>query len=253
MDFTMIQDEELFEEPFLSEYRDEMKFFYSELVDLNLHLFIIDKIRRFRFDLFVSPNQTIFFSTVLNSFFDSSILRITRLVTDAKESLRTIKPFKNKIIKNMKPHYVDDFKKRLKEVDFEKNTNELQNKIRARRDQRIAHMIRNFSEEELRNSTVYLKDLFDLREQLNLLLSALSFGTARMMLPLAYSELVEHPVGVDSRTDIERILDQIAFDSQIVSLPEACPILWEARKKQLEEHDIQEINRYRQKLGLANV
>ncbi|WP_340016226.1 hypothetical protein [Paenibacillus sp. FSL K6-1318] len=60
MDFTMIQAEELFEEPFLSEYKEELKFFYSELVHLNTQLFIIEKVIQFRFDLFTNPNQRIF-------------------------------------------------------------------------------------------------------------------------------------------------------------------------------------------------
>ncbi|MNP77261.1 hypothetical protein D3C76_1746530 [compost metagenome] len=73
-----------------------------------------------------------------------------------------------------------------------------------------------------------------------------------MMLPLEYDESVEHPAGIDSRTDIERILDHIAFDSYVVSLPETNPILWEARKRSLKEYDIEEINIYRSKLGLDN-
>ncbi|GIO31794.1 MULTISPECIES: AbiU2 domain-containing protein [Paenibacillus] len=252
INFTMIKEEELFEEPFLSEYRNEIKFFYSELVHLNVQLSIIDKIRRFRFDLFVSPDQTTFFSTVLNSFFESSILRVARLVTDNDGDFRTITRFKNKIFQNMQETYKKDFQERLRESKFDKNTDELLERIRTRRNQRIAHIIRNVNEEELRKSTIYLKDLFSLRDQLNSLLSALSFGTTRMMLPLEYDESVEHPAGVDSRTDIERILDHIAFDSYVVSLPETNPILWEARKRTLKEHDIEEINIYRSKLGLDN-
>lgn len=152
----------------------------------------------------------------------------------------------------MNIEYKEFFQNTLKENNFEKNTRELQNKIKARRNQRIAHMIRNVDEDELRNSTIYLRDLFHLRDQLNLLLSQLSFGTTRLMLPLAYSDRVEHPVGVDSRTDIERILDQITFESELINLAEACPIMWEARKKKLEQRDVEEINRYRAKRGLPD-
>lgn len=252
MDFTMIQAEELFEEPFLSEYKEEIKFFYSELVHLNTQLFIIEKVIQFRFDLFTNPNQRIFFDTVLSSFFETSILRIARLVTDSKDNFRIIKSFKNKIRDNMNIEYKEFFQNTLKENNFEKNTRELQNKIKARRNQRIAHMIRNVDEEELRNSTIYLRDLFHLRDQLNLLLSQLSFGTTRLMLPLPYSDRVEHPAGVDSRTDIERMLDQIAFESELINLAETCPIIWEARKKKLAQRDVEEINRYRAKRGLPD-
>jgi hypothetical protein len=73
-----------------------------------------------------------------------------------------------------------------------------------------------------------------------------------MMLPLEYDDSVQHPAGVDSRADIERMLDHIAFDSSVVSLPEKNPVFWEARKRSLKEHDIEEINIYRSKLGLEN-
>ncbi|WP_281886550.1 hypothetical protein [Paenibacillus sp. YYML68] len=252
-DFNLLKEEDLFEEPFLSEYKEEMQFFYSELVHLNVQLFIIEKIMRFRFDLFVNPNQTIFFSNVLSSFFESSILRIARIITDTDGDFRTITKFKNRIFQSIKDVYKGEFRNRIKENRFDKNTEELLVKIRARRNQRIAHTIINVSEEDLHKSTIYLKDLFSLRDQLNSILSTLSFGTTRMMLPIQYDEHVQHPKGTDSRTDIERILDSLAFDSFILSLPEKNPVLWDARKRSLKEHDIKEINFYRSKLGLKNV
>jgi hypothetical protein len=167
INFTNTKDEELFDEPFLSEYRNDIQFFYSELVYLNVQLFMVDRIRRFRFDLFVRQSQTTFFSTVLNSFFESSILRVARLVTDNDGDFRTIIRFKNKIFQNMQEMYKKDFQERLRECKFDKNTDELLERIRTRRNQRIAHIIRNVNEEELRKSTIYLKQLFCLRDKLN--------------------------------------------------------------------------------------
>ena len=85
MDISNLNAEDILIEAGLYEYEAGMSFFYSELVELKVILYIAEKIIDFPFELFTSSDQTIFFSTVMRSFHDSAILIITRLATDQKE------------------------------------------------------------------------------------------------------------------------------------------------------------------------
>ena len=73
------------------------------------------------------------------------------------------------------------------------------------------------------------------------------------MLPMQYSTRVVHPQGVDSRTDIERILDAIARESPILNLPEQHADYWSIYREGLSERDLEMLNSYRTKFNLTKV
>jgi hypothetical protein len=62
-----------------------------------------------------------------------------------------------------------------------------------------------------------------------ILLDSISFDATHLMLPIGYDEQVRYPKGTDSRPDIEKILDQVAFNSDKFNFQKlniyGCPVM----------------------------
>lgn len=248
MDFKTVKSDETISPDFLGEYKKGMSFFYSQLVDLNINIFIINHIRRFPFHVFCAKNDTIFFLMVLKNFFDISVLTITRLLTDSGGELYTLPRFKNMVRKSIKPEYADAFSKQLKNAKFDTGVKKLLEKSKKLRNERIAHLKRKTLNKTINFNFIELENL---RDALNNLLDTLSFEVEYLMLPIPYSEKVQHPAGTDSRPDIEKILDQIAFSSIKLNMPEKSPKMWDRMKRRIKLQDLNIINTYRKKMGLV--
>lgn len=73
------------------------------------------------------------------------------------------------------------------------------------------------------------------------------------MVPLSYSEKVIHPKDSDPRPDIDKILDSIARDSQILNMPEKDKYWLKYGKSGMCERDINILNEYRKKFGMIKI
>jgi len=249
-DFYRLKADVVLKKRSIDEYQKVINFFWDELTKLNTNIFIINKIFEFPFNLFCSPGETVFFSSVVWNFYENSVLIITKLATDERGDLQTLLQFKNWVFKQVKSEYISDFRQKLREVKFDLGTKKVFNKARDLRDYVIAH----FNKEKLEQiPNLKLSELEKLRDKLNSLFDALSFNVEYEMLPLSYSENVIHPKGVDHRTDIEVILDLIAKNSELLNMPERFPEVWKYHKENYDEEAIKIINKYRKKFNLPEV
>ena len=236
---------------YLKDYEDGMGFFYSELVTLNTNIFIINKIREFPFDLFCTPDDKIFFSMVINNFFEYSIIIISRLIKDASANSFTIRKFKNRIIKNyIKSEYLEAFKNRIRNIKFEHVMNDILDRIQDLRNKRIAHTIEDYVKDTKNIGRINFKELEKLRDCANQLFDNLSFGIEHTMVPFPYSEKVIHPKDSDARPDIEKILDSIAKESYFLNMPELDKYWLKYGKKRMKERELKILYEYRDKLGI---
>lgn len=232
---------------FLEDYKRGMQLFYSELVNLNTNIFIMQKINEFPFKLFCSPNDTIFFTTVLKNLYDVSILTVTKLVTDQAGDLSTLLQFKNQVVKFIKTEYRDSLIEMLKQNKFDNNIRLMLDTATSIRNSRIAHLKIDtiFSDQVKR---LKIDELVELAKILNSLLQTLSFNVEQLMIPLPYSEYVRQ------NTDIEKILDNIALNSNIIKMPEIIPSdAWVRHKKKMNQSEINTLNDYRKKFNLSEV
>jgi hypothetical protein len=253
MNFTNLNAKDVLEETRIKEYELGMNFFHSELVELNVILYLAEEIVHFPFDLFVYRDNTLFFSTVMRSFYESAVLLITKVATDQKGDLFTLLQFKNKIRDWVKPELKKEFDAHLKNLRFDAEVKNLLEKARGLRNHRIAHTTQEFISGGV---TLYRPDIYELkklRDELNSLLDALSFNVEYSKLPLQYDSRVIHPKGSNYKTDIEEILHSIVKDSNLLSLPEENPERWERRKSRLTVEELETINRYRRKFNLEAV
>jgi hypothetical protein len=237
----------------LSFYQKGMKFFYGELVHLNVNIFILDHILGFPFHLFTDPDGSLFFRMVFENFFYASLLIVTRITTDQKGDLFTLPRFRNHIRAVIKNEYQQQFNERLKQTKFDKNSRELLDKIRELRNIRVVHVKEDIAIRQKLPPNIAYSNLKTIRGNLNDLLGALSFNVEHFMLPIQYHPEVQHPPGYDSRPDIEIILDNIAKNSPLLNLPEKSPQAWKYRKDMLPETDLELLNKYRRKFKMVSL
>ncbi|MCK4526740.1 hypothetical protein KAW18_05160 [candidate division WOR-3 bacterium] len=253
MNLNLLDAEEVLMEDYILEYKKGMDFFSNELIWLNVNMYIINQIRNFPLGLFCHQYDMIFFSMVLSNFFDTSILIITRLVKDTGEDLYTLLRFKNNLIQHIKPDYKSYFAKRLKEVKFDAKIDNMLKKAKKLRDVRIAHLIKDsiFNVEKV--VSFDFDELENLCNALNSLFNVLAFNVEYDMLPIPYSNKFKQNLGTDYKTDLEKILDSIVENSNLINLPENQPELWERRKARMPDDQIKLFNSYRKNFDLPEV
>jgi hypothetical protein len=246
----MVESEDVLEAGFVDEYKRGMQFFYSHLVELHTNIFILEKVLTFPFRLFAGPDQ-IFFRQVIINFYDISILTITRVAADQAGDLFTLPRFKNAIVQHIKDTRREPFLKRLKAARFDEETEELQTRAKAIRNQRIAHITQQFADDffqrPLEQLGFNLGELKTLRDRITALFQALAINATYRMLPIGYDTDT-------GKSDIEQLLDDIADKSPILRMPEQQPEWWQTyRLPSLTNAEKEQINMYRRKFGLTPI
>lgn len=253
MKFQGLKTEDIIEENGLAEYKAGMEFFYSQLVELNTIIYLAEKIIEFPFEIFAPHDKTIFFSVVMRSFYDSAILIITRLATDQKGDLYTLRRFKNRVRELVKSEYKADFDDNLNNARFNKSLEQLFEKARHLRLNRIAHTTNQYVQGKIVLSKLNINELKELRDALNFLLDRISFNTEHIMLPVPYDTKFVQRQKSNETTDIEELLDSIAKNSNILNMPEKHPERWQYRITKLSAEKLRKINQYRLKFGMPEV
>jgi len=252
--FKSLTAKEIILPEYFKDYEDGMRFFHNELTTLSTNIFIINKIRKFPFDLFCIPDDSTFFSMVINNFFEYSIIIISRLFKDTGKDCFTLPKFKKRIIlKYIKPEYKRDFIDRIKEVNFKKLTADILNRIHELRNKRIAHNLEEFIKDPKNIRRINFNELRQLQDCANQLFDNLSFEIKYSMVLLPYNEEVIHPKDFDPRPDIEKILDCVAKESAFLNTPERYskyPSVWISIKNNWSKETLNTFYKYRDKLGL---
>ena len=253
MNVLPLTAEEAIADDKLPEYKRIISFFGSEALHLRLNVFIIEQILQFPFPLFTQLDDRWFFSEVYGNSFDVAMLIVTRLLHDTGERLCPLLPFRGRMMKELiKPEYKPYLQKRLKQAKFDRRMAKAKHKAVGIRNARIAHVQQEFVE-QMQTERVLLGDLWALRDGVIALIDALSFNARLCVGPPGYDPDICYPKGQDQRTDIEKLLDSVAAQSDLLNYPERYPAQWPDRKASLTEDQLKEFNRYRKKLGLSQV
>jgi len=241
------QAENVLVEASLAEYKQGVSFFMAYLGELNVNLFIAERIFQFPLELLFGggPDNAIFFGQVVRNALQMSVLCITKLVSDAGDGLYTLKQFKNKVLRMVKPEYQRAFRKRLKVAWDDSSVQDLLQRARNLRNTRIAHFHRSFVQESF-DSTMRQEDLLfsevkALCDKLNVMFQALAFGIHYGMLPYSYEA---------GHADIDDVLNRLAQTSDWVNMAERNPALCQQSHQNLPEEEARVIHFYRRKFGL---
>ena len=204
-------------------YEQRMSFFFHECVKLNTDLHIAEKVLAFPFDVFSNHAENVFWPRILNSIFEATLVRFTKLADDTSHDVFSLPPFRTWVIKHTRDEYQGPLRRRLAACRFEHTTKEVRERVRAVRTN-IAHLRKSFLFGEEAPPTILLSDLKSLLDSVNQLFDALLFNMKHQMLPIMYAPGVRHPEGFTS--DIDEILDAVALRSVILNQPETNPQLW---------------------------
>jgi hypothetical protein len=248
--FTTCKPQDVLRSDFLDEYKGAMTFFHLQLSRLNIDLFIVEKILDFPSELFVAPPENIFLGQVVHNFFQVSTLQVTKVVTDQGGDTLTLPKFKNTMLQAITDPYREDFREHLRLSKFSERTRRMLEKAKRLRDTCIAHFISNPNSELSGDDRLTLGDLQSLRDELNAQLNLLSFNSEYVTLPIWYHPGVIHPVGSDWRSDIEKFLDGLALQSDIIHMPERHPEQWPYFRQTQSPKIIDIVSRYRERFGL---
>ena len=240
----------------LTEYEQGMAFLYHFLVELNVNIYLVEQILRFPLKLFLIEEvaeKNIFLSHFIDNTMYMSILSITRLVADDTSDVFTIPTFQQNLLKNIRPEYQAAYKERLRDNRFsDPQIRSIRDRAKVFRNKRLAHLTQDFFREAyddtIERTHIYFPEIKDLCEKLNQCFSNLGFGREYRMLPTCYSS--DRP---GYKSDIEEILDGIAKNSHILSLPETSPERWQIVRSTLTQGDLRQLNQYRKKFNMPDV
>ncbi len=236
---------------FHDSYTENMELIWHQVNKLNSNVYYLKRIQEFPFDLFELIIIRPFWTRVVDSMFESSIMIINKILIDNDGKggkALTLKKLKNKI----RCHFRNEedkkqFEKDLKDYQFGKIDKELKKKVKTLRDKYYAHFDRdyniNVSNKNIKERTVFLPEIDELAETITSSFELLHFSRDTYPTRPFY-------FGNDSRSDIQTLLNTIAEKSEVMHMPEKNPELWRRHRKKFNDHEIETFNQYRTKSKL---
>jgi len=241
----------------IHDYRAQIDLVWTQVVQLNAHLYLLEKIAEFPFDLFL-PTNDLCWVLFAEALYDSSLMAISRLVVDQAGDLLTIRHVKNYVFTNAKSGGgITQVQDELRALNFDAQISNTQEVIRELRHKWVAHLRRDTLAQKSDGipsvPVVPVRDLKAVAHSICDLIEAISFDAGRSFIYPEYDPNVTSPRTADPRTDIERLLDWIAEKSDLLHAPEDQPEVWTDAKAKLNEESLKVFNVYRSKLGLPSV
>ncbi len=235
-------------------HRERIEAIWEQVFRLKANVYYIKLISEFPFDLFELGKRTLFWILVKDSMIESSITLIYKTLIDNDDRTLTLKRFKDEIVcrfKNEedKKQFIGDW-----DVQLGKIGPNIEDRIRDLRNNTVHFNLNralniDVSDEDIKKRAIFLKEIYELTENIESLFRVLNLGHSHMYKTtnLYHRSDIEHP------SDIEVFFDTIAEKSAIMNMPENCQKLWLVYRKNLNDHQIETFNKYREKFDLPRV
>lgn len=243
---------ELFTQEFAEVYERLHTDLWWRIIDLHGTLCSLELLKEFPFHYLYRPNGMEFWELVECNFLEMTIIRLHSIVNDQEHDAHTIRKFKNSI--NQEP-WVDNnlrnvFRKSLRECKFDKRIDSVAESVRDIRHSAIAHRILDPKTGYPKNQLpeVSLQELRRLFNSIHRLFGVLSFGSSYVTL---IGDLMPGMIdGQPTRTCLDEVLDAILKDSYWINEPEKNS-WWQDCRKHKSSEELQFLNKYRKRIGLA--
>ena len=231
--------------------KKQMEHFFNEIVWLNLNIIILTKIIRFPWkELRVYISYRYFIDTLYKNYLEYSIVIIRRIYVDTGTGTITLRKLKNYFCRA-----VDEKKrKKIKEKtnSIEAELMQFEEPINNLRNDKYAHILKDFERETKKNYSIFFKDLKNVSSLINeyyRTLDDIGLNTTYMLVPSEYAERMKN----NYEPDIDRILNKIALDSELLTLQERNRELWNAYERSWgkegnRQKHLDILNHYRKKL-----
>jgi len=241
----------------LAAYELEVGAIANEITNFNANLYLMEKIFHFPGALILDDFGP-FWEYVEKALFDSVILSIWKLCIDTDGEGLTLGKLRNKIVKDyIKPEFIDEFIDNLKAADYDKNMAALQGVYTEIRHNYVAHF--NFKKattptaEEIAARQLDLKQLLGTRDLMNTMYQVLSLDRYAYLPVQYYPDSMNIATGGGPGTDIDRLLDLFAKNSEAVNMPDRQPEYWPVFRESRPPEEIQYLLGLRKKFGMPAV
>lgn len=257
MELQEMEAEDIVEPCSLDSYRKDRRAVYWELLRLNNNLFVLDKISAFPFHLFGAGYLPLFWRSVSNALFETSVLTLWTLAADTDPRTLTIQRFKNSVLRALRQDiHRQGLQGALRETTFDRTLSGVRERLRKARNTYIAHFNRDWNieptREDLKQRTLHLRELTQITDDLNSVFRLLCFGDWPKC-DFEYPADTKANGASDYRTDIEALLDMMVRNSPMLRLPEEHPEAWARYARDMPPEELQVFNWYRSRLGLPEV
>lgn len=220
---------------------------WDQLVFLRTSLFLLRQLADFPLRTLVQRDDQWFLTVVGRSLYETVILGLTKLVTDQKGDLLTIRGWRNRVRTMLLPERVAAYQEHLSDTALNRAAEMLAERARAFRDGHVAHLRLDDVRAGHLNSLA-LDDLERLVTDTERLFQPLLFGGSAGFLPPVYDPAIrasnEH-----RKTDLENILDFLAAGSFVLNEPETHPRTWSARRAKMNPDELAVFNDWRKRVG----
>lgn len=237
-------------------YRAEIDLLWSQAVGLNANLYLLDKLARFPFDLFL-PNADLCWLLFQDAIYESCVMAIWRIVVDKKGIFLTLGGLKGYVFANaLDTPEAESVKEEVAKLRFEKSVSTTAEVVRRIRHEWLAHLKRDAA--VIGTSAIpsvpiiTVEEMQRVAETVNELIRVLSFDAGRAFVYLEYDPSYTPPRGIDPRKDIEKLLDEIADQSELLHVPEERPDDWPHQRSLLSDDELKLYNDYRRRLDLPD-
>ncbi len=247
--------EDLFDEEPVQEYERRVDLLWHDLVRANSSLYVVNKVADFPTWFAPTPDDQIFLQLVVRNFLDQVVLVSANAFTDKNPRSVSFPTLKDWMLGHSRQGIRDELSAYLAHVEPGDDTIALLDKAKTVRHKIIAHLDWDLplDAQRMAEMKLSLPELQRLLDHAESMFSALYVGPGRSMLPPPYSEAVEHPSGMDPRSDVERLLDVLAADSAFLRAPDEQKEVWPYHAKSLTHAQREEFNYWRRRVGLAEV
>ena len=252
-----LRPEQIFKNKWRGEYEQFLDALWWQVIYLNSNSFIINKITSHPWELF-ELKENHFWLLTFYSMFDSCVMTVNRICFDGGTDVLTIPKLKKSILEQIKgSNFEAEFRKRLREVGFERKMKFAKFWLKEQRDKRIAHFQYISSPAKWATDYQHLGtlagDLPKICEIVNSFFDALCFGAGRRKVLGDYGSDITYPQDMDNRADITILLDWIVEDHPLLRMPENQPKFWPHYRENLRTGDLKILNKYRTKFGFPEV
>ena len=232
-------------------FKKQMNHFFNEIIWLNLNIIILTKIIRFPWkELRIYVSYRHFIDTLYKNYLEYSIVIVRKIYFDKGVGTTNLRKLKNDLCR-----HIDDVKRRrIKEKTkaIEAELSKFEEPVNNLRNERYAHIIKDFEKETKKNYSISFKDLKQVASLINdyyRVLGDIGLKTTYILVPSEYAD----KLGNGYEPDIDRILNKIALDSELLTLYEKDKDLWDVyerswKKENSRIKNLEVINRYRSKL-----
>ncbi len=239
---------------YLDKYEQDLDRIWRDVIHLNSNYYILEKINSFPFDLI--NEETTFWEVTYTSIYESSILIIWRLLQD-NQSATSMTKFRNDIVWNLIDNdYKEIFLHDRRKYSLRAIEKKYSSKIEKIRHNRLAHSNKDYFSWSLlpsfaNNIEIKLDDIQKIKNVISEYFDLLCLTVGRGQWPIEY---MEHSVGLEHESDIDRILRLLLKDNCLVNMPEEQEESWPLYKDHnLTNDDLVKLNELRNLIGLPEV